>query len=115
MRGSVTRLSEKLGCGFIPGEDGRQAYFDVSALEGIDIRVLSIGKRVEYQEHFGHERFRQPESRSYRILRANPRTGADLFSRQPILFATTESKLLPPVPQGMVDQSWGKRRVYRMT
>jgi len=58
MRGSVTRLSEKLGCGFILGDDGRQAYFDLSSLEGIDIRVLSIGKRVEYQEHFGHERSR---------------------------------------------------------
>ncbi len=58
MRGSVTRLNEKLGCGFILGEDGYEAYFDLSSLEGMDIRALSIGKAVDYQEHFGHERLR---------------------------------------------------------
>ncbi len=58
MRGSVTRLNEKLGCGFILGQDGSEAYFDLSSLEGMDIRALSIGKAVEYQEHFGHERLR---------------------------------------------------------
>ena len=58
MRGSVTRLNEKLGCGFILGEDGLEAYFDLSSLEGIGIRGLSIGRAVEYQEHFGHERLR---------------------------------------------------------
>ena len=58
MRGSVTRLNEKLGCGFILGEDGCEAYFDLSSLDGVDIRALSIGKAVEYQEHFGHERLR---------------------------------------------------------
>jgi len=70
MRGAVTRLNEKLGCGFILGEDGSEAYFDLSSLEGMDIRALSIGKAVEYQEHFGHERLRAagirviPHSRS---------------------------------------------------
>jgi cold shock CspA family protein len=58
MRGSITRLSKKLGCGFILGEDGCEAYFDLSSLGGTDIRSLSIGKRVEYQEHFGNERLR---------------------------------------------------------
>ena len=58
MRGSVTRLNEKLGCGFILGQDGCEAYFDLASLEGMDIRALSIGKAVEYQEHFGHERLR---------------------------------------------------------
>ncbi len=58
MRVSVTRLNKKLGCGFILGEDGCEAYFDLSSLEGMDIRALSIGKAVEYQEHFGHERLR---------------------------------------------------------
>ncbi len=70
MRGSVTRLNKKIGCGFILGEDGCEAYFDLSSLEGMDIRALSIGKAVEYQEHFGHERLRAasvkvlPNSRS---------------------------------------------------
>jgi cold shock CspA family protein len=58
MRGSITRLSKKLGCGFILGEDGYEACFDLSSLEGMDIRGLSIGKAVEYQEHFSHERLR---------------------------------------------------------
>ena len=58
MRGSVTRLNEKLGCGFILGEDGCEAYFDLSSLDGVDIRALSIGKAVEYREHFGRERLR---------------------------------------------------------
>jgi cold shock CspA family protein len=58
MRGSIMRLNKKLGCGFIVGEDGYEAYFDHSSLEGTDIRELSIGKTVEHQEHFGHERLR---------------------------------------------------------
>lgn len=58
MRGLVTRLNENLGCGFILGEDGCEAYFDLSSLEGMDIRALSIGRAVEYREHFGHERVR---------------------------------------------------------
>ncbi len=70
MRGSVTRLNKKIGCGFILGEDGCEAYFDLSSLEGMDIRALSIGEAVEYQEHFGNERLRAanvkviPSSRS---------------------------------------------------
>jgi len=58
MRGSVMRLNKKIGCGFILGEDGLQAYFDLSSLEDIDIQALSIGRTVEYQEHFGNERLR---------------------------------------------------------
>ena len=58
MRGSISRLSQKLGCGFILGEDGHEACFDLSSLEGADIRVLSVGKTVEYEEHFGNERLR---------------------------------------------------------
>ena len=55
MRGSISRLSQKLGSGFILGEDGHEACFDRSSLEGVDIRALSIGKTVEYDEHFGNE------------------------------------------------------------
>ena len=59
MRGSISRLSQKLGCGFILGEDGHEAGFDLSSLQGVDIRALSVGKTVEYEEHFGNERLRQ--------------------------------------------------------
>ena len=57
MRGSISRLSQKLGCGFIVGENGREAYFDLSSL-GVNIRALSVGETVEYEEHFGNERLR---------------------------------------------------------
>jgi len=58
MRGSITQLNKKKGCGFIRGEDDCEAYFDLSSLEGIDIRMLSVGDWVEYQENFGAERLR---------------------------------------------------------
>ena len=58
MRGSITRLNKKMGCGFILGDDGCEAYFDISSLEGTDIRALSVGKAVEYQERFRQERLR---------------------------------------------------------
>lgn len=64
MRGSITRLSKKSGCGFILGEDGCEAYFDLASLDGIDIRALSLGIAVEYQEHFGHERLRAAKVRA---------------------------------------------------
>jgi hypothetical protein len=44
MRGSITRLNKKLGCGFILAEDGCEAYF-LSSLDGLDIRALLIEKR----------------------------------------------------------------------
>ena len=74
MRGLVTRLSKRLGCGFILGEDGCEAYFDLSSLEGMDIRALSIGKAVEYEEHFGHERLR---AASVKVL---PNSGSESAS-----------------------------------
>jgi cold shock CspA family protein len=58
MRGSVTRLNKKIGCGFILGEDGFEACFDLSSLEGVDIHALSIGTTVEYEEHCRNERLR---------------------------------------------------------
>jgi cold shock CspA family protein len=76
MRGSVTRLNKKLGCGFILGEDGCEAYFDLSSLEGIDIRVLSIGRAVEYQEHFGHERLRATRVKVIPNLRSESASGS---------------------------------------
>lgn len=72
MRGSITRLSKNIGCGFILGEDGCEAYFDLSSLEGIGIRVLSIGKVVEYEEHFGHERVRATGIKVTREVIRNP-------------------------------------------
>jgi len=70
MRGSVTRLNKKIGCGFILGEDGFEACFDLSSLEGVDIEALFIGTNVEYEEHFACERLRAAR---VRIL-SNPRS-----------------------------------------
>lgn len=58
MRGSITGLNKKIGCGFILGENGCQAYFDLASLGETDIRALSMGTAVEYQDHFAHERLR---------------------------------------------------------
>lgn len=70
MLGSVTRLNKKIGCGFILGEDGCEAYFDLNSLERIDIRELSIGQAVEYEQHFGNERLRAVRVR----VISNPRS-----------------------------------------
>lgn len=70
MRGSITRLNKKIGCGFVLGEDGCEAYFDLSSLEGNDIRGLSIGDAVEYEERFGNERLRAARVR----VISNPRS-----------------------------------------
>ena len=58
MRGSVTRLNQWIGCGFILSEDDSESHFNLSSLYGIDIRALSIGSAVEYEEHFANERLR---------------------------------------------------------
>lgn len=58
MRGSITELTKKQGCGHILGEDGALLYFDHSSLDDFDIRNLSVGDWVEYQEEYGGARFR---------------------------------------------------------
>lgn len=77
MRGSVTRLNTGIGCGFILGEDGREAYFDLTSLEGIDIQELAIGKVVEYQEKFGHERLRAARVRVIPSLQSKAASGGE--------------------------------------
>ncbi len=76
MRGSVTRLNKKIGCGFILGEDGFEAYFDLSSLEGVDIHALSIGTAVEYEEHRGHERLRAGRVKVISDLRSKSASGS---------------------------------------
>jgi hypothetical protein len=58
MRGSVTELMKNRGYGCILGEDGCMVYFDEKALDGMDIRALSIGAWVEYEEQCWGERIR---------------------------------------------------------
>lgn len=76
MRGSIARLNKKIGCGFGPREDGFEAHFDLSSLEGINIRMLSIGEVVEYEEHVGHE---QSWAARVRIV-SNPRSKSAIGS-----------------------------------
>jgi cold shock CspA family protein len=58
MRGSITKLLRKRRCGFVLGEDGCEAYFDESALDGTGSTSLSVGQWVEYELQFGFERLR---------------------------------------------------------
>jgi len=76
MRGSVTRLNKKIGCGFILGEDGLEASFDLSSLEAVDIEALFIGTKVEYEEHFASERLRAAKVRILSNPRSNSASGS---------------------------------------
>lgn len=58
MQGSITELTKKQGHGQILGEDGAVLYFDGASLDGLDIRNLSVGDWVEYQEEYWGARLR---------------------------------------------------------
>jgi cold shock CspA family protein len=81
MRGSITRLIRKRGCGFILGEDGCEVYFDRAALNGSAIAGLTVGQWVEYELQHGFERL---HGTNIKILRGGAahdmerfRTGAE--------------------------------------
>jgi cold shock CspA family protein len=63
MRGSITGILRKKGCGFILGEDGCEVFFDRSTLGETDIGVLSVGQWVEYEIAYGFERMRAAKVR----------------------------------------------------
>jgi hypothetical protein len=50
MKGSITQLLRNRRPGYILGEDGCLVAFDESSLQGLDLRELSIGDWVEYEE-----------------------------------------------------------------
>jgi hypothetical protein len=50
MCGSITELVTHAGYGRLLGEDGCELYFDETSLDGMDMRSVSIGDWVEYQE-----------------------------------------------------------------
>lgn len=58
VRGSITGLLRKQGCGFILGEDGCEIYFDRSTLNGTEFVELSVGQWVEFDLQYGFERLR---------------------------------------------------------
>ena len=49
-RGSITQLLRNQRPGYILGEDGCLVAFDESSLQGLDLRELSVGDWVEYEE-----------------------------------------------------------------
>lgn len=49
MRGRVTRILRKLGCGFVLIETGDEVFFDSYALDGIGIDELAEGQWVEFE------------------------------------------------------------------
>lgn len=48
--GSISRLVEDRGFGFIHGEDEQDYFFHQSDLENCSIRELAIGERVSFVE-----------------------------------------------------------------
>jgi len=52
VRGSVTKFNKRRLSGRILGEDGREVLFDKSSLDGLNIRLLSVGDRVEFEERY---------------------------------------------------------------
>jgi hypothetical protein len=49
-RGSITQLVRNQRPGYILAEDGCLVAFDESSLQGLDLRELSVGDWVEYEE-----------------------------------------------------------------
>ncbi len=49
-RGSITQLLRNRRPGYILSEDGCLVAFDESSLQGLDLRELSVGDWVEYEE-----------------------------------------------------------------
>jgi cold shock CspA family protein len=58
MKGSITGLLRKQGCGFILGEDGCEIFFGRSALNGMEFTALSVGQWVDFELQYGFERLR---------------------------------------------------------
>lgn len=51
MRGSVNKFDKQRLCGCILRDDGRKVPFDKASLDGLNTRLLSVGDKVEFQEH----------------------------------------------------------------
>jgi hypothetical protein len=84
MRGSVTELVNNRGYGSILGEDGCELYFDENSLEEVDIRAVSVGDWVEYQEQYWGARVRAVKIRSCPSPKSHPRRKeCDSLSRLP--------------------------------
>lgn len=49
MRGSITTVLRKLGCGFVLTESGEEIFFSPDALDGIGIDHLEEGQCVEVE------------------------------------------------------------------
>jgi cold shock CspA family protein len=48
VRGSVTKILRKLGCGFVVTETGDEVFFGSYALDGVAIDQLEEGQTVEF-------------------------------------------------------------------
>lgn len=73
MRGTITKLLRKRGCGFVLGEDGCEAYFEEPAVNGNDFASLSVGQWVEYEVQYGFERLRAVNLRPVRTTKSQPK------------------------------------------
>jgi len=48
MRGVVVRLDPEAKFGFIEGEDGREFFFHLTGLSGVEFSQLAVGSEVEF-------------------------------------------------------------------
>ena len=48
MKGTIKRLFKPRGFGFIYAEDGREIFFHMSSVEGVEFESLLEGQRVEF-------------------------------------------------------------------
>jgi cold shock CspA family protein len=49
MQGTVRRIFPVAGYGFVEGEDGREFFFHISAMNGTDFSELAVGTPVEFE------------------------------------------------------------------
>ena len=53
LKGTIKRIIQERGFGFISAEDGREIFFHRSALEGTDFEALEEGNSMEFDVEKG--------------------------------------------------------------
>lgn len=48
-KGTIKKVMEGKGYGFIKAEDGRELFFHITGLQGIDFKSLKEGDPVEFE------------------------------------------------------------------
>ena len=64
--GTVTRLVEGRGFGFIDNPSGKDVFFHYTQLNGVDFQALKEGETVSYRVGFGAKGFEAKDIRPYK-------------------------------------------------